>query len=136
MVGLLILRDGRRFGIFANNEAARLEAEELPGLGYELVVRPWQTLDIAAEAKKLAGGKIATDALAGEFPVVNLVGLRAPLVGAEIARYRVLGRETADAVSESLFEVEPGMDEYELESLVAGKLFRQGVLPSAAADGC
>ena len=42
----------------------------------------------------------------------------------------MLGRQTADATCDALFEVKPGMNEYELEALVAEKLLRQGILPS------
>jgi antitoxin VapB len=63
---------------------------------------------------------------------VNLYPLRAALSETEIARYRWLGVETAAATVESLYEVEPGLSEYDLESLTAANLLRRGIMPSVA----
>ena len=38
---LLLTRDGRRYYLAPNNEAARLADEEFAGLGYEAVIYPW-----------------------------------------------------------------------------------------------
>jgi Xaa-Pro dipeptidase len=130
IVTLLLLRDGRRFYFAPNNEAARLAAEEFPGLGYEAVVRPWHSLDIAAEATALAGGRLGTDEPLGALPVVSLAGLRAPLTPAEIARYRVLGALTAEAVAEILPTLTPGMTERHMEARMAERLLREGLFPS------
>jgi len=56
--------------------------------------------------------------------------LRASLSETEIARYRWLGTETADATVESLHQVEPGLSEYDLEAITAANLLRRGILPS------
>jgi antitoxin VapB len=130
IVTLLLLRDGRRFYFAPNNEAARLAAEEFPGLEYEAVVRPWHALDIAAEAAALAGGTLGTDEPLGAFPVVSLAGLRAPLTAAEIARYRVLGARTAEAVAEILPTLTPGMTERHMEARMAERLLPDGLFPS------
>ncbi len=130
VIALLLLRDGRRFALAPNNEAPRLDDEELTGLGCELVVRPWHALDLEAETKNLAAGRIATDAPLGSFAAVDLSALRAPLMPAEAARYRILGRRIADAVSETLLAVQPGVSEYELEAWTAERLLREGIFPS------
>ena len=130
VLALLLLRDGRRFAIAPNNEAARLEAEELAGLGYEPVVRPWHALDLAAEAQKIANSEISTDAPLAGFEDADLSALRSPLTAAEAARFRILGRRTADAVSELLLTVQPGVTEYELEAQTSERLLRQGIFPS------
>ena len=130
IVTLLLLRDRRRFYFAPNNEAARLAAEEFPGLGYEPVVRPWHSLDVAAEARNIAGAKLATDEPLGSLPVVSLASLRAPLNGGEIARYRVLGVRTAEAVAEILPTLTPGITEHEMEARMAERLLRDGIFPS------
>ncbi len=58
---------------------------------------------------------------------MNLYPLRASLSETEIARYRWLGTQTADATIESLHEVEPGLSEYDLEALTAANLLRRGI---------
>ena len=130
IVTLLLLRDGRRFYFAPNNEAARLAAEEFPGLGYEPVVRPWTSLDAVAEAQRIAGTNLGTDEPLGSLPVVSLASLRAPLTQAEIARYRVLGAHTADAVAAVLPTLTPGMTEYQMEARVSERLLAQGIFPS------
>jgi Xaa-Pro dipeptidase len=130
IVTILLLRDGRRFYFAPNNEASRLAAEEFPGLGYEPVVRPWHSLDVEAEARSIAGAKLGTDEAMGSFPVVSLASLRAPLTGAEMARYRVLGASTADAVAEILPTLTPGMTEHAMEARMTERLLREGIFPS------
>jgi antitoxin VapB len=63
---------------------------------------------------------------------VNLLPLRAALSETEIARYRWLGAEVADATVEALHQVEPGLSEYDLEAITAAGLLRRGILPSVA----
>ena len=63
---------------------------------------------------------------------MNLFPLRASLCEAEIIRYRRLGAETAAATVEALFQIEPGMSEFDLEAITADHLLRRGILPSVA----
>jgi Xaa-Pro dipeptidase len=135
VVALLLLRDGRGFALAPNNEAPRLADEELTGLGFELIVRPWHALNLEAETLKLVprqagAAHIATDAPLGRFEPADLGALRAPLTPPEVARYRTLGHLAADAVTETLLTVQPGVSEYELEASTAGRLLRQGIFPS------
>ena len=130
VLALLLLRDGRRFALAPNNEALRMADEELAGLGYELVVRPWHSLDLEAEARAIAGDKVATDASLGSLPVLDLGGLRAPLFPSEMARFRILGQQSAEAVTDALLAVQPGRSERELEASVAERLLPQGIFPS------
>ena len=130
VVALLVLRDGRRFSIAPNNEAARLNHEELAGLGYEPVVRPWHSIDLPAEAAALGGAGVATDAPAGSLAVVSLASLRAPLLAPEIARLRLLASHTAAAVTDTLLALQPGVSEYEMEAWTAERLLRENIFPS------
>jgi Xaa-Pro dipeptidase len=132
IVALLLLADGRRFAIAPNNEMPRLLAEELPGLGYEPVTRPWHALKLVDEAKQLCPGKLATDAPlpVHTIPVVSIAALRAPLHAAEIARLRVLATATSDVVTDTLLTLKPGVSEYEMEAWTAERLFAQGIFPS------
>jgi antitoxin VapB len=78
----------------------------------------------------LAGGPLGSDTPGAGLTLVNLAPLRAALSETEIARYRWLGAETADATVEALHEVEPGLSEYDLEAITAAGLLRRGILPS------
>lgn len=130
VAALLLLRDGRRFCLAPDDEAGRLVAEELAGLDYEVIARPWHAMDFAAEAKVLAGVRLASDTVLGDLPVVELNPLRAPLHQAEMSRFRALGVATAAAVSVVLLTLQPGVSEYEMEARMAESLLREGILPS------
>ncbi len=126
---LLLLRDGRRFYLVGANEAPRMAAEEFTGLGYEPVVFPWYADATAATIEKLAGtGRIGSDS-PGFIPV-DLGALRAPLLDAEIERFRWLGANTASVIEGVLQSLEPGDSEYDMEGVVARLLLSQGILPS------
>ena len=126
---LLLRRDGQRFYLAPANEAPRLAAEEFTSLGYEPVLYPWWESSAEPIAKLAGTGLIASDAL-GAYPVVDLGSLRAPLLPAEVLRYRWLGRETAAVVADVVLGLEPGVDEYEMQARVSEPLLRKGIFPT------
>ncbi len=130
VASILVTAEGKRYYFTTENEAPRLHDEEFGKLDFEPVLFPWFADDTNAAAAKLAGGAIGSDTPADGAKLVNLHPLRAALSETEIERYRWLGVETADAVVESLHEVEPGLSEYDLESITAANLLRRGIQPS------
>jgi Xaa-Pro dipeptidase len=135
VASLLVTAAGKRYYLTTENEAPRLHDEEFGALDFEPVLFPWYADDTVAAAARLAGGSLGSDAPGagasgtGLTPV-NLYPLRAALSETEIARYRWLGRETADATVEALHQVEPGLSEYDLEAMTAAGLLRRGIQPS------
>jgi antitoxin VapB len=128
---LLLTRDGRKYYLTTNNEAARLADEEFPGLGYEPIVSPWHRNDIATSIRHIVSeGTIGTDLDQPGLTTVDLTALRAPLTADEIARFRWLASHTADATAQILLELEPGVTEDEMSARVAARLIAQGILPS------
>jgi len=57
------------------------------------------------------------------------------LLPAEIARFRVLGKQSAHVVAAVLLALNPGVSEYEMEARVAVRLLREGVFPSVLLMG-
>lgn len=128
---LLLTRDGRKYYLTTNNEAARLADEEFPSLGYEAVVAPWHSNDMPGTARHLAGdGAIGTDRAIDGLTTVDLACLRAPLTASEAARSRWLAQQTAAITAETLFELEPGVSEYEMSASIAQRLIARGILPT------
>ncbi len=128
---LLLTRDGRKFYFAPKNEGPRLAEEEFAGLDFEPILSPWYDSDCVVAAQKIVGGvEIGTDIPEPGLISVKLAPLRASLTEAEIARYRWLGRKTADVTAAVLQELEPGITEYEMEALVADGLLVEGILPS------
>jgi antitoxin VapB len=145
VTSLLITRDGRRYYLTPNNEAPRLAAEEFAGLGYEAVPYPWyqspapllpQLLGIT----ELAGGTALGPVFGSDTPIaharhVNLTSLRAPLLPAEIARLRILSRQTADVTTAVLESLRPGITEHEMAARTAAALLERGIAPTVLLMG-
>ncbi len=129
---ILVTAGGKRYYFTTENEAPRLHDEEFGALDFEPVLFPWWANDTNAAAAKLAGGPVGSDAPGAGQNAVNLYPLRQSLLEPEIARYRWLGAETAEATVEALEQVEPGLSEFDLEAITAAGLLRRGILPSVA----
>jgi antitoxin VapB len=127
-----VTASGKRYYFTTENEAPRLHDEEFGALDFEPVLFPWWANDTNAAAAKLAGGPVGSDAPGAGQSAVNLYPLRQSLSEPEIARYRWLGAETAEATVEALEQVEPGLSEFDLEAITAAGLLRRGILPSVA----
>lgn len=132
VAALLVTAEGKRYYFTTENEAPRLHDEEFGALDFEPVLFPWYANDTAAAAQKLANGPLGSDTPIASLTPISLYPLRQSLSEPEIARYRWLGRQTADATVEALHQVEPGLSEYDLEAITATNLIRRGILPSVA----
>lgn len=133
---LLIKADGAKFLICNGSEADRLLDEPLRGWGYQLKMYNWfeanPVKDIRGDIIKELGGKIGSDV---NFPGTIVVAdkfkrLRYSLTDPEIIRYRWLGKEVTEAVSDVCRKVQVGMDEFEIEALTAAALRSRGILPT------
>ena len=138
VASLLVTAAGKRYYFTTENEAPRLHDEEFGALDFEPVLFPWYADDTVGAAAMIAGGPLGSDTPGPGLTPVNLFPLRASLSETEIARYRSLGAEVAAATVEALYQVEPGLSEYDLEAITASGLLRRGILPSVylfAVDG-
>ena len=130
VASLLITAEGARYYLTTANEAPRLHDEEFGALDFEPVIFPWYGDDTAQRALELARGQVACDVPTPGFAHVNLYPLRASLQETEIARFRWLGVQAGEAVTEVLRGLTPGLTEYEMEGRVAESLLSRGILPS------
>jgi antitoxin VapB len=127
---LLVTAEGARYYLTTANEAPRLHDEEFGALDFEPVIFPWYDDDTADKALELTRGKVASDTpFPGSFPA-HMYPMRAALQETEIARFRWLGAKTAEATTEVLKRLKPGMTEFEMEAQVAEALLGRGILPS------
>ena len=132
---LLVTRDGRKYYLAPNNEAARLADEEFTGLGYEPVIYSWHE-GPGHRMRELAGGSVVcTDATYPDAKLVNLTGLQTPLLPQEIDRLRALGRDTAAVTVEVLEELTPGVTEREMAARISAALWRRGIAPTVLLMG-
>lgn len=124
--------------VFTNNiEAPRMREEQTPG--FEVIEHPWHEEDAPAIRAAIGDARLGTDfPLGGALDVSDQVSaLRRVLDSDAIERYRAVGADAAEAVSEAALSVEPGMTEHEAAANLAAACRRRGLFSSvllAAAD--
>lgn len=133
---VLVTRDGEY--VFTNNiEAPRMRAEQTPG--FEMIEHAWYEEDACAIREATGNVRLGSDfPLEGALDVSGEVSaLRRVLDDDAIERYRGVGADAADSVSEAALSIEPGMIEYEAAANLAAACRRRGLFSSvllAAAD--
>ena len=118
-------------------EAERLRNEEVPP-GFTFHIEPWAEPELRARfvTNAAAGRAVLSDRPnnlngAPEQPLpLGLRQLRMVLGPAEQERYRALGREASEAMSEVLRRARPEWTEYELAGAGADALWRRGIHPA------
>ena len=118
-------------------EAERLRNEEVPP-GFTFHIEPWAEPELRARfvTNAAAGRAVLSDRPynlngAPELPLpLGLRQLRLVLGPAEQERYRALGREASEAMSEVLRRARPEWTEYELAGAGADALWRRGIHPA------
>ncbi len=128
---LLFTRSGQRYYLTTNNEAARLAQEEFAQLDYQAVVAPWYANDVAASIRKIVGqGKVAGDTASNGLSAISMQSLRLALTEGEIARYRWLSEHVAEATTDVLLTLRPGVSEATMQAKIAERLLEQNILPT------
>jgi Xaa-Pro dipeptidase len=130
VASLLVTAEGKRYYFTTANEALRLGDEEFGALDFEPVIFPWYADGTDEKALQLTRGRLAADVPIEGVNRAHLYPLRASLQETEIARFRWLGAQTAEAVTGVLKGLTPGLTEYEMEARVAKALLSRGILPS------
>ncbi|WP_431074351.1 M24 family metallopeptidase [Microbacterium phyllosphaerae] len=106
----------------ADNEADRMIAEELLPEDAERIVRvPWWIPPAVAAAED--------EAVPESQAAPQLRAARARMLPAERARYRSLGRETAETLTDALSRVEPDQTERAVAAVAAAELMARGIDP-------
>lgn len=132
---LLIFPD-KAYCIATRMESARIEQEEIDGMGFEMVTPEWYAGHDGAIEVLCRGKRIGSDVepatiglLAGVDISKELAELTYVLTEAEIERYRWLSQTAAKALEATCREIRPGMTEYEIQALLAYKVMREGINP-------
>jgi Xaa-Pro aminopeptidase len=115
-----------------NIERPRLIDEEVRGLGLAPLDWPWHEPE---RARRLLDGLCDASRSASDIGDLGLrpagrefAPLRFTLTGAEVARYRQLGRDAAFAVEEACRSARPGDSELDVAGRVAEEAQRAGIL--------
>ena len=114
-------------------EAERLRAEEIPA-GFTFHIEPWAEPELRERYVQGAasGRTVFSDRPAhGEQPLPHALKLRRLVLGeGERERYRLLGREAAEAMGEVLRRARPDWTEHQLAGAGADALWRRGIHPA------
>ena len=114
-------------------EQERMRDEEVPA-ALEVWATPWQepARREAFVRERVSGRPIASDRPQADEQALPeaLVRAKRRLLPAEVERYRVLGREAAEAMTEVLSSAEPAWTEYDLAAAGAAALWRRGIHPA------
>ena len=132
---LLLTRDGRRYYLATNNEAARLADEEFAGLGYEAVLYPWHESGNDGLHELVGGRGLLSDTAHPLAKIVSLTELQTPLLPCEIERFRTIARDTAEATVEVLESLTPGVSEHEMAARTSAALLGRGMDPTVLLMG-
>lgn len=135
VTSLLITQAGLCYYLAPNNEGPRLAAEEFARLDYEPALYPWHQGRGELVTQLATSGKIASDTPLPGTTLVSFSSLRAPLLPAEIIRLRALGKVTAEATTEVLQSLEPGVTEYEMAARTSSALLMRGITPTVILMG-
>ncbi len=141
---LFIRPDGARFLFAGASEGARLQAEDLKGMGFELREVPWPANPSDVRAREsflqnLAEGRpVGADSVYPGAKLLEgeLADLRLPLTAAETKEYRWLGQRCAEAVESVCRRVQPGATERGIESLLSDALLRHAIRPALIRVAC
>jgi Xaa-Pro aminopeptidase len=113
--------------IASNIEAQRLVEEEISGLVDRVEIFPWhQPAKMVEITAKLSEGLQVKNDLILEN---QLVELRTALTEREIQRIRKLGEDTANAIEETAFAINPGETEYQIAARLSANCLVRGIEP-------
>ena len=134
---VLITREGA-WALTDAIEAPRMKEEEIPA-GLTLWSHPWTERDkreaFIDEARR--GAPVASDRPMGkEVPLpADLVDARHSLVPEELERYRALGRDAAEAMTEVMLAAKPEWTGWQLAGAGAEALWARGIHPALTLVG-
>lgn len=125
----LLITPGARYILANNIEAARLEREEnLAAQGWEIRAAPWHG-DAHPQDDPTRGLRLGADSpRPGAVDLSPEVArLRAQLTPEEGERFRLLGKDCADAMDASIRRVRPGQSEHEIAAALSQGCESRGV---------
>jgi Xaa-Pro aminopeptidase len=127
VAAIVVRRDGDEV-VTGVNEAPRLEAEELAALGARFTVLPWNgDVDSALPGGERTG---VDGSLPGRRDVSAAVeAARRALTEPELERFRALGRDAAEVMTDVCYAVEPSDTELDAAAILAGALVERGIDP-------
>jgi Xaa-Pro dipeptidase len=136
----VLVGHNRAWLLTPNNEEARCRAEAFAGLDLPVVTQAWYRLPLWQAALPLLtrGAHFAADVEAGDaIPAAALLApLRQRLNDYDIARFRALGSDAAEALEAAVVEAEPDWSELEVAGTIAAALKARAIEGAVVLVGC
>ena len=124
--GSLVVTQEKCFLVANNIESGRLAVEELPSGVIEVVSIPWeQDGTLLSVVRELCPNGYIDDTQANAFFVQH----RTALDEEEQERFRALGRDVDRCMWEAMYNVEPGITEFEMAGRLSAALWSAGIEP-------
>jgi Xaa-Pro aminopeptidase len=139
-VGEVLLTPDRAWILTNTIEAARFSEEEIP-LSFEIWAGPWND---TSRMERFVGEQVPSGTIASDRPVLTnqecplpkkLIAAKRRLLPSEIERYRKLGLESAEAMTEVLSKAQPEWTENQLAAEGAKALWNRGIHPTLTLAG-
>ena len=128
---LVLTLSGEKYVVANTMDGQRLLDEEMQGMDYELINLKWfeqapenKVLELIEDKKAVAD--IALEGI--DCKPAVFTDLHYPLTDNEVKKYRWLGEEVEEILMEAAAEVEPGLTEKEVETLLRKKFAEKDML--------
>ncbi|MCM8806781.1 MAG: aminopeptidase P family N-terminal domain-containing protein [Candidatus Omnitrophica bacterium] len=125
----LLITKEKIYYITNNIEHPRINEEELGDYGFEPIVENWFGENFDEKIKKIISGKIGSDVFIPDYVQINLEKLHYPLLPEELERYKKLGRDASEVVTEVCKEIKQGEKEIEIAGKLSEKLWYKNIVP-------
>ena len=128
----------RKIYLLTNNiEYPRVFEEEVKSYNFEPVVEKWyRQEDLKKKVEKIVKGKAGCDCGWEGFVPVKIEKLHFPLIEEEIKRYKKLGKETSEIITEICREVKQGEREIEIAGKISERLWKRNIIPVVLLIAC
>ncbi|MCM8817942.1 MAG: aminopeptidase P family N-terminal domain-containing protein [Candidatus Omnitrophica bacterium] len=125
----LLITEEKIYYLTNNIEYPRISEEELKDFGFEPIIENWYEEKFDKRIKKIVSGNIGSDIPFLNYIPVNLESLHFPLLLEEIERYKKLGKETTEIMTEICREIKKGDKEIEISGRLSERLWSKNIIP-------
>ncbi len=131
---ILVTRAGKRYLIANNIEMQRMLDEQIDTKLFEPIEFQWQDEKAQPELVRLLASDLAQGQVIADIPFTSAPALesifanqRFQLTDQEVVRYRELGRDAAEAMSNTVKEIREGQTENEIANTLRRELGRKNI---------
>lgn len=133
----LFVTDEKIYIVSNNIEMPRIIEEEIGKENFEKIESMWfEEEKLVEEIKNIAKGKVGCDLPVGDFIPVKLEKLHFPLLPEEIERYKSLGKEASEVMTNLCMDIKEGETEYEIAGKLSELLWERGIIPVVILIAC